>query len=103
MARTSLWSDRGERRIFAKISEFDILRFAEIRGDFSPIQVDEAFSRSTSFDRRIVHGALLMGLSSTTSAIVTNRSVSRDVKGMSVSLDYGRIRIIRPDFTDDPK
>src|SRR5580658_145494 len=68
----------GEQAEYSrKISEADVLRFAEISGDFSPIHVDEAFARTTPFGRRIAHGALLMGLLSTASTIIADRSVRR--------------------------
>ena len=46
-------------------------------------------------------GALLMGLLSTTSTIIADRSVRRGAKGVPVSLGYDRIRIIQPVFIDD--
>jgi 3-hydroxybutyryl-CoA dehydratase len=92
----------GEQAEYSrKISEADVLRFAEISGDFSPIHVDEAFARATPFGRRIAHGALLMGLLSTTSTIIAERSTRRGAKGVPVSLGYDRIRIIQPVFIDD--
>jgi 3-hydroxybutyryl-CoA dehydratase len=92
----------GEQAEYSRrISEADVLRFAEISGDFSPIHVDEAFARATPFGRRIAHGALLMGLLSTASTIIAERSTRRGAKGVPVSLGYDRIRIIRPVFIDD--
>ena len=92
----------GEQAEYSrKVSEADVLRFAEISGDFSPIHVDEAFARATPFGRRIAHGALLMGLLSTTSTIIAERSTRRGAKGVPVSLGYDRIRIIQPVFIDD--
>jgi acyl dehydratase len=92
----------GEQAEYSrKISAADVLRFAEISGDFAPIHVDETFARSTPFGRRIAHGALLMGLLSTTSTMIAERSTSRGAKGVPISLGYDRIRIIRPVFVDD--
>jgi acyl dehydratase len=33
--------------------------FAKISGDFSPIHMDEKYAKSTTFQKRVVHGMLL--------------------------------------------
>ena len=33
--------------------------FAKISGDFSPIHMDETYAKSTTFNKRVVHGMLL--------------------------------------------
>ena len=33
--------------------------FANISGDFSPIHMDETYAKSTTFQKRVVHGMLL--------------------------------------------
>ena len=83
------------------ISEADILRFAEISGDHAPIHVDEAYARTTAYGRRIAHGALMMGLLSATSTVISERSTKRGATHVPVSLGYDRIRIIHPVFIDD--
>ncbi|MBV9245761.1 MAG: MaoC family dehydratase [Methylobacteriaceae bacterium] len=92
----------GERAEYTRtITEADILRFADISGDHSPIHVDADYARSTPYGRRIAHGALLLGLLSATSTIIAERSMKRGTKGVPVSLGYDRVRIIRPVFIDD--
>ena len=92
----------GERAEFRKtISEADLLAFAEITGDHDPIHVDEAYAARSSFGRRIAHGALVMGLLSTTASMISRRAVERGAKGVSVSLGYDRIRFLKPVFIDD--
>ena len=92
----------GERAEYTRtISEADILGFAEISGDRSPIHVDEAYARGTAFKRRIAHGALMMGLLSATSTMISERSAQRGATHVPVSLGYDRIRIIHPVFIDD--
>jgi acyl dehydratase len=44
------------------IAESDILSFAELSGDFTPIHVDEATSRRGPFGARIAHGPLPMSI-----------------------------------------
>lgn len=92
----------GEKVEFSRrISAEDIRRFAEVSGDFAPIHVDEAFARKTRYGRPIAHGALLMGLLSSASSVISARSVERGATATSVSLGYDRIRIIKPVFADD--
>ena len=83
------------------VTEKDILGFAQVSGDDAPIHVDEAYARSTAFGKRIAHGALLMGYLSTTSTVISRRSVERGCAWSTVSLGYGKIRIINPVFIDD--
>jgi acyl dehydratase len=44
------------------IGEEDLLGFAQLSGDFNPLHVDEAYARSQGFERRIVHGALVLAI-----------------------------------------
>jgi 3-hydroxybutyryl-CoA dehydratase len=44
------------------ITEADIMRFAELSGDFNPVHVSEEFAKRTLFGHRIAHGMLLAGL-----------------------------------------
>lgn len=92
----------GERAEFRKtIREADLLAFSEITGDHDPIHVDEAYAARSRFGRRIAHGALVMGLLSTTASMISRRAVERGAKGVSVSLGYDRIRFLKPVFIDD--
>ncbi|MEM6899475.1 MAG: MaoC family dehydratase [Pseudomonadota bacterium] len=40
------------------ITEADIVKFAEVSGDFNPLHMDEEFAAKTQFGQRIAHGAL---------------------------------------------
>jgi acyl dehydratase len=92
----------GEKAEYTRtISEADILGFAEISGDHAPIHTDEAYARTTAYGRRVAHGALMMGLLSATSTVISERSTKRGATHVPVSLGYDRIRIIHPVFIDD--
>lgn len=53
----------GEKSSITKtVSESDVLRFAEITGDYNPFHVNEEYAKKTVFQGRIVHGLLLGGL-----------------------------------------
>jgi len=92
----------GETAEFAKtIGETDLILFSGLTGDFDPIHVNEHYARGTPFGRRIAHGALVMGLLSTTASIISRRSVERGAKAVPVSLGYDKIRFLRPVFIGD--
>ncbi len=92
----------GERAEFSKtIGEADLVLFSGLTGDFDPIHVNEEYARTTAFGRRIAHGALIMGLLSTTASMISRRSVERGAKGVPVSLGYDKIRFLRPVFIND--
>jgi 3-hydroxybutyryl-CoA dehydratase len=56
----------GDQGSFSKtVSEEDVLRFAEITGDFNPVHVDAEFARNSLFKERIAHGFLTGALIST--------------------------------------
>ncbi|HEV3052787.1 MAG TPA: MaoC/PaaZ C-terminal domain-containing protein, partial [Longimicrobium sp.] len=59
------------------ISAADIAAFAELSGDHDPVPVDADFAARTAFGRIIAHGALVMGLLSTTASMISRRSVER--------------------------
>ena len=94
--------DVGETASFAKtITEADLVLFAGLTGDFDPIHVNEHYAARTPFGRRIAHGALVMGLLSTTASMMSRRSAERGAAGTSVSLGYDRIRFLKPVFIGD--
>ena len=41
-----------------EISREEVLRFAEISGDFNKLHIDEAFGKTTRFGKNVVHGML---------------------------------------------
>jgi acyl dehydratase len=92
----------GERTEFSKtIGEADLVLFSGLTGDFDPIHVNEDFARTTAFGKRIAHGALVMGLLSTTASMMSRRSIERGAQGVPVSLGYDRIRFVNPVFIND--
>ncbi|HEY8610163.1 MAG TPA: MaoC family dehydratase [Roseomonas sp.] len=92
----------GESVEFRKsISANDIAAFAELSGDHDPVHVDAEFAARTAFGRIIAHGALVMGLLSTTASMISRRSVERGSPGTPVSAGYDRIRFTRPVFAGD--
>lgn len=94
--------EAGEQAEYTRtITAADIAAFAAISGDDDPVHVDEEFARRSAFGRCIAHGALVMGLLSTTASMMSRRSVSRGATGTPVSAGYDRIRFVRPVFAGE--
>ncbi len=41
-----------------KVTQEDVLKFAELSGDFNPIHIDEEYAKNSIFGQRIAHGML---------------------------------------------
>ena len=53
----------GAKNSFTKtITEQDVVDFARISGDDQPVHLDAEHASATRFNRRIVHGTILIGL-----------------------------------------
>ncbi len=60
---TSLGINVGTKTRHVKtITEADIMRFADVCGDFNPVHISENFAKKTLFGSRIAHGMLVAGL-----------------------------------------
>lgn len=87
----------GEFVTFSKtVGEADVYLFAGITGDLSGNHVNDAYMRETQYGKRIAHGVLSIGFSSTTSTKMVEKT-----KMTAVSYGYDRIRFIKPIFIGD--
>lgn len=92
----------GDEAVFSKtIGESDVYLFAGISGDLAPVHVNEAYMHTTPYERRIAHGALLVGFMSTTSTMIVDKRRAADADEVAVSLGYDRIRFLAPAFIGD--
>lgn len=48
-----------------KLTQRDVLKFAELTGDFNPLHVDRRFGNESIFGKNIIHGMLVGSLFST--------------------------------------
>ena len=59
------WEDYeiGQSASFTKtITEEDVMKFAEVTGDFNPIHVNPEYAKTQMFGKQVAHGALSSGL-----------------------------------------
>jgi 3-hydroxybutyryl-CoA dehydratase len=87
----------GDVTTFAKtVAESDVYLFAGITGDLAPNHVDARYMASTPYGRRIAHGVLVLGYTSTTSTRALERAGEH-----GVSYGYDRVRFCAPVFLGD--
>ncbi len=56
----------GDTDSFTKtITEYDIVQFARLTGDFNPVHLDHEYAKTTPFKERIAHGILSGSIIST--------------------------------------
>lgn len=82
------------------VSESDVYLFAGITGDFSPNHVNQVYMENSSWGKRMVHGALLVGFISTAStmAIADTRD---NAEATPVAVGFDRVRFLNPVFLGD--
>ena len=87
----------GARSTFRKtVTESDVGLFAGITGDFAPQHTDDEYMKARPQGRRIAHGVLTLGLTSTAAARLC------DALGVTaVSYGYDRVRFLRPVYLGD--
>jgi acyl dehydratase len=82
------------------ISESDVYLFGGITGDLGRNHIDAEYARThTFYKRRVVHGALMVGLASAASTLMGDRYDKGKWRGASYG--YDRVRFIRPVFIGD--
>lgn len=82
------------------ISESDVYLFGGITGDLGRNHIDEEYARTqTHYGKRVVHGALLVGLASAASTLIGDRYDKGKWRGASYG--YDKVRFIRPVFIGD--
>lgn len=75
------------------ITEEDVVRYAEVTGDFNPQHLDEAYARTTIFGGRIAHGMFTAGLIS--------RLLGMELPGMGTIYLSQECRFRKPVYLND--
>ena len=91
----------GDTTTFSKtVSESDVYLFAGITGDFSPNHVNQSYMEKSTWGRRMVHGALLIGFVSTVSTMaIAHTRENPDETPVAVGFD--KTRFLAPVFLGD--
>ncbi|MFX1339653.1 MAG: MaoC family dehydratase [Promethearchaeota archaeon] len=90
------WDDYkvGDSAKFTKkITEEDVMKFAEVSGDYNPIHVNPEFAKTQMFGKQVAHGIISAGL---ISAVM-------GVKLFGPGILYGEqtVRFVKPVYFDD--
>ena len=84
----------GDRATVSKtITDGDLLLFAAVSGDHSPLHVDAEYAKTTRFGARVAHGLLTASLLSASNGLLLQRP-----GGISVSQT---LRFLRPVYVGD--
>ncbi|WP_222720167.1 MaoC family dehydratase [Actinomadura sp. HBU206391] len=87
----------GDVVTFSKtVSESDVYLFAGVTGDLAPNHVDARYMAGTPYGRRIAHGVLVLGYTSTASTRALERAAEH-----AVSYGYDRVRFTAPVYFGD--
>ncbi|EPA1042955.1 MaoC family dehydratase [Enterobacter bugandensis] len=76
-----------------KITDSDIMAFANASGDMNPVHTDDEAAKSSIFKQRIAHGILVSGL---ISAVLANK-----LPGAGSIYLAQTLKFIKPTFIDD--
>lgn len=92
----------GDTVTFTKtIGAADLDQFVLLSGDDYEAHTDDDFMKDTPFGRRIVHGALLVGLMSAAGTKMIRAMKLRGDGTTPVALGYDRVRFVGPVFVGD--
>lgn len=90
------WDDYevGQSASFTKVvTEEDVMKFAEVTGDFNPIHVNPEYAKTQMFGKQVAHGALSSGI---ISAVLGTK-----LFGSGVLYGGQTVKFIKPVFFGD--
>jgi len=90
------WDDYkvGDSAKFTKkITEEDVMKFAEVSGDYNPIHVNPEFAKTQMFGKQVAHGIISAGLISAVMGV--------ELFGPGILYGEQTVRFIKPVFFDD--
>jgi len=84
----------GDSAKFTKtISEEDVMKFAEVSGDYNPIHVNPEYAKTQLFGKQVAHGVISVGLISA--------SLGVHLFGPGILYGEQTVRFIKPVFFGD--
>lgn len=100
--KTEFYCRVGDRGQFSKtIGESDVYLFAGMTGDFAGNHIDEEYMKRSSYGRRIVQGALIVGFMATAATQLIGKLMAENNDETPVALGYDRVRFLKPVFIND--
>ena len=90
------WDDYkvGDSAKFTKkITEADVMKFAEVSGDYNPIHVNPEFAKTQMFGKQVAHGIISAGLISAVMGV--------ELFGPGILYGEQSVRFVKPVFFDD--
>ncbi len=90
------WDDYkvGDSAKFTKkITEEDVMKFAEVSGDYNPIHVNPEFAKTQMFGKQVAHGIISAGLISAVMGV--------ELFGPGILYGEQTVRFVKPVFFDD--
>jgi len=75
------------------VSDRDIESFGGLTGDVNPLHMHENFAKTRGFDRRVIHGAFLVGL--------VSRLLGMNLPGLNCLIHDFRIKFPAPAYSGD--
>ena len=84
----------GDSASFTKtITEEDVMKFAEVSGDYNPLHVDPDFAKTQMFGEQVAHGVISVGLISA--------SLGMELFGPGILYGEQSVRFLKPVYFGD--
>lgn len=84
----------GDSARFTKtITEEDVMKFAEVSGDYNPLHVDPEFAKTQMFGEQVAHGVISVGLISAV--------LGMELFGPGILYGEQSVRFIKPVYFGD--
>ncbi len=76
-----------------KITEDDVMKFAEVSGDYNPLHTDPEFAKTQMFGEQVAHGVISVGLISA--------SLGMELFGPGILYGEQSVRFVKPVYFGD--
>ena len=84
----------GDKAKFTKtITEEDVMKFAEVSGDYNPLHTDPEFAKTQMFGKQVAHGVISVGLISAV--------LGMELFGPGILYGEQSVRFVKPVYFGD--